>query len=387
MKLYHHAGNIKAGLFILGIALVIGLLAYTQLLVKNLRQDNREIVGLYASLIANIVKEDNDQNLDFIFENIIQKVKFPLIQTDTGNNVQMWKNLPDNIDTDEEIYRFMTICDKNNHPIALTYENEKIGKITFGYLHYGDSALISKLQVWSYIEIIAIGFFIFLGFLGFSFIRNNEKKHIWVGMARETAHQLGTPVSALLGWVQWIKDHPKKFHEIIPEMEIDLQRLEQINRRFSEMGSDSEFEEFDLSIRIEKIIKYLSKRLPSLGKTVELTNDIQPGIIIRANGSLLAWSIENIIKNSIDSIDQKTGKISISLKKELDEIKIRIKDNGKGIPRKDWKNIFRPGFSTKKAGWGLGLSLANRIIEDIHTGNLKVLHSTINKGTIIEIIL
>lgn len=387
MKLYHHAGNIKAGLFILGIALVIGLLAYTQLLVKNLRQDNREIVGLYASLIANIVKEDNDQNLDFIFENIIQKVKFPLIQTDTGNNVQMWKNLPDNIDTDEEIYRFMTICDKNNNPIALTYENEKIGKITFGYLHYGDSALISKLQVWSYIEIIAIGFFIFLGFLGFSFIRNNEKKHIWVGMARETAHQLGTPVSALLGWVQWIKDHPKKFHEIIPEMEIDLQRLEQINRRFSEMGSDSEFEEFDLSIRIEKIIKYLSKRLPSLGKTVELTNDIQPGIIIRANGSLLAWSIENIIKNSIDSIDQKTGKISISLKKELDEIKIRIKDNGKGIPRKDWKNIFRPGFSTKKAGWGLGLSLANRIIEDIHTGNLKVLHSTINKGTIIEIIL
>ena len=269
----------------------------------------------------------------------------------------------------------------------MTYENEKIGKITFGYLHYGDSALISKLQIWSYIEIIAIGFFIFLGFSGFSFIRNNEKKHIWVGMARETAHQLGTPVSALLGWVQWIKDHPDKFYEIIPEMEIDLQRLEQINRRFSEMGSESEFEEFDLSIRIEKIIKYLGKRLPSLGQTVKLENDIQPGIIMRANGSLLAWSIENIIKNSIDSIDQRRGEISISLKKELNEIKIRIKDNGKGIPKKDWKNIFRPGFSTKKAGWGLGLSLANRIIEDIHNGNLRVLNSTINKGTIIEIIL
>ena len=387
MKLYHHAGNIKAGLFILGVALVIGLLAYTQLLIKNLREDNREIVRLYASLIANVVKEDNDQNLDFIFENIIQKVKFPLIQTDTENNVQMWKNLPDNIETDEQINKFMRICDKNNNPIALTYENEKIGKITFGYLHYGDSALISKLQIWSYIEIIAIGFFIFLGFLGFSFIRNNEKKHIWVGMARETAHQLGTPVSALLGWVQWIKNHPDKSDEIIPEMEIDLQRLEQINRRFSEMGSESEFEEFDLSIRIEKIIKYLSKRLPSLGQTVKLENDIQPGIIMRANGSLLAWSIENIIKNSIDSIDQRRGKISISLRKELNEIKIRIKDNGKGIPKKDWKNIFRPGFSTKKTGWGLGLSLANRIIEDIHKGNLRVLNSTINKGTIIEIIL
>ena len=387
MKLYDHTGNIKAGLFILGVALVIGLLAYTQLLVKNLRQDNREIVRLYASLIANVVQEDNDQNLDFIFENIIQKVKFPLIQTDTANNIQMWKNLPRNIDTEEQIYKFMNICDKNNNPIVLTYENEKIGKITFGYLHYGDSALISKLQVWSYIEIMAIGFFIFLGFTGFSFIRNNEKKHIWVGMARETAHQLGTPVSALMGWVQWIKDHPKKFHEIIPEMEIDLQRLEQINRRFSEMGSESVFEEFDLSIRIEKIINYLSKRLPSLGKTVKLVNDIQPGIVIRANGSLLAWSIENIIKNSIDSIDQRSGEISISLKKEFNEIKIRIKDNGKGIPKKDWKNIFRPGFSTKKTGWGLGLSLANRIIEDIHKGHMRVLNSTVNKGTIIEIIL
>ena len=387
MKLYHHTGNIKAGLFILGVSLVIGLLAYTQLLVKNLREDNREIVRLYASLIANVAQEDNDQNLDFIFENIIQKVKFPLIQTDTQNNVQMWKNLPENIDSEEQIYRFMSICDKNNNPIALTYENEKIGKITFGYLHYGDSALISKLQVWSYIEIMAIGFFIFLGFTGFSFIRNNEKKHIWVGMARETAHQLGTPVSALMGWVQWIKDHPKRINEIIPEMEMDLQRLEQINRRFSEMGSESVFEEFDLSIRIEKIIKYLNKRLPSLGKTVKLVNDIQPGIIIIANGSLLAWSIENIIKNSIDSIEERRGEISISLKKELNEIKIRIKDNGKGIPKKDWKNIFRPGFTTKKTGWGLGLSLANRIIEDIHKGHLKVLNSTINKGTIIEISL
>ena len=387
MKLYHHTGNIKAGLFILGVALVIGLLAYTKLLVENLREDNREIVRLYASLIANVAQEDNDQNLDFIFEDIIQKVKFPLIQTDTQNNVQMWKNLPENLDSEEQIYRFMSICDKNNNPIALTYENEKIGKITFGYLHYGDSALISKLQVWSYIEIMAIGFFIFLGFTGFSFIRNNEKKHIWVGMARETAHQLGTPVSALMGWVQWIKDHPKRINEIIPEMEIDLQRLEQINRRFSEMGSESVFEEFDLSIRIEKIIKYLNKRLPSLGKTVKLVNDIQPGVIIIANGSLLAWSIENIIKNSIDSIEERRGEISISLKKELNEIKIRIKDNGKGIPKKDWKNIFRPGFSTKKTGWGLGLSLANRIIEDIHKGHLKVLNSTINKGTIIEISL
>ncbi len=387
MRLYRHAGNIKAGLFTLGVILVICLLAYTQILVNELRKDNREIVRLYAGLIANVVKDDNDANLDFIFENIIKKVKFPLIQTDTDHNPQMWKNLPSSIQTDDARIKFMKMADRYNEPIPLTYSDSKVGEITFGYLHYGDSAMVEKLRLWSYIEIIAIGLFIFLGFSGFSFIRNNEKKHIWVGMARETAHQLGTPVSALMGWVDWLKNHPDKTEEIIPEMEADLQRLEQIGRRFSKMGSKSDFEELDLSERVEKIVNYLTKRLPSLGKKVKLVNDIQPGIFIRANGSLLAWSIENIIRNGIDAIEREDGMISISLKKDVDGIKIRIEDNGKGIPKKDWKNIFRPGFSTKQTGWGLGLSLSSRIVEEIHGGSLKVISSSFDTGTIIEISL
>ena len=387
MRLYRHAGNIKAGLFTLGVILVICLLAYTQILVNELRKDNREIVHLYAGLIANVVKDDNDANLDFIFENIIKKVKFPLIQTDTDHNPQMWKNLPSSIQTDDARIKFMKMADRYNEPIPLTYSDSKVGEITFGYLHYGDSAMVEKLRLWSYIEIIAIGLFIFLGFSGFSFIRNNEKKHIWVGMARETAHQLGTPVSALMGWVDWLKNHPDKTEEIIPEMEADLQRLEQIGRRFSKMGSKSDFEELDLSERVEKIVNYLTKRLPSIGKKVKLVNDIQPGIFIRANGSLLAWSIENIIRNGIDAIEREDGMISISLKKDVDGIKIRIEDNGKGIPKKDWKNIFRPGFSTKQTGWGLGLSLSSRIVEEIHGGSLKVISSSFDTGTIIEISL
>ena len=142
------------------------------------------------------------------------------------------------------------------------------------------------------------------------------KKHIWVGMARETAHQLGTPVSALLGWVDWLKTHPEKSLEIIPEMEADLQRLEQISRRFSSMGLKSDFENLDLSDRIERIVTYLNLRLPSLGKTVELVNDIQPGVMINANGSLLAWSIENIIRNGIDAIERDDGKVSVTLREK-----------------------------------------------------------------------
>ena len=387
MNLYRHTGNIKASLFILGVILVIGLLAYTQKLVAELRTDNREIVSLYAGLIANVVQDDNDANLDYIFENIIQKVKFPLIQTDTDHFPQMWKNLPETIKSEKQIIKFIKSIDEDNQPIPLTYKDNNIGEITFGYLHYGDSSIVHKLRIWTYIEIIAIGLFIFLGFMGFSFIRNNEKKHIWVGMARETAHQLGTPVSALLGWVDWLKTHPEKSLEIIPEMEADLQRLEQISRRFSSMGLKSDFENLDLSDRIERIVNYLNLRLPSLGKTVELVNDIQPGVMINANGSLLAWSIENIIRNGIDAIERDDGKVSVTLREKKDGIKIRIIDNGKGIPKKDWKNIFRPGFSTKHAGWGLGLSLSIRIVEEIHGGKLQVLNSSKELGTTLEISL
>jgi len=342
---------------------------------------------MYAEIIAGTVQDDNDANLDFIFDNIIRKVKFPLIQTDTDHNPQMWKNLPESVDTEKKRKSFMRAMDQLNESIPLVYKDSSVGEITFGYLHYGDSSIVQKLQWWTYIEIAAIALFIFLGFSGFTFIRNNEKRHIWVGMARETAHQLGTPVSALMGWVDWLKEHPEKTGEIIPEMEADLQRLEQIGRRFSKMGSKTDFEELDLSERVQRVVDYLAKRMPSLGKKVELINDIQPGIIINANGSLLAWSIENLIRNGIDAIDREDGKVRLSLRKESGEIKIRIQDNGKGIPKKDWRNIFRPGFSTKQTGWGLGLSLSSRIVEDIHHGKIQVIESSPETGTVIEITL
>ena len=387
MKLYKNAGNIKSGLFILGIIFVILLLGYTQVLVNELRRDNREVVRLYASFIANIVQDENETNLNFIFENVIKKVKFPLIQTDTNDKPQLWKNLPKNIHSDTDRIKFMKLIDKNNSPIPLIYRDANIGDITFGYLHYGDSSIVEKLKSWTYVILFSMGIFIFIGFLGFSFIRNNEKKHIWVGMARETAHQLGTPVSALMGWVDWLKDHPEKSNEILSEIELDLQRLEQISRRFSNMGSKPNFSEFDLSIKVEKIVEYLNKRLPSLGKKVELLNDIDPDIKINGNGSLLAWAIENIIRNGIDAIEREDGQISISLKQANNIVKIQIHDNGIGIQKKDWKNIFRPGFSTKKTGWGLGLSLSTRIVEDIHNGSLSVASSSMKKGTIIQISL
>ena len=382
---YRHIGNIKGGIFLIGVFLVIGLFSYTRYLSSELREDNREVVKMYAEIIAKTVKDDSNTNIDFIFENIIKKVKFPIIQSGRNKNPQLWTNLPENIDSDRDRLKLILSMDKINKPIPLVFDDKINGPITFGYLHYGDSRLIQKIQIWTYIEILSIGIFILFGFIGFSFIRNSEKQHIWVGLSRETAHQLGTPVSALLGWLDYLKNDNSNIEKILPEMESDIERLQQVSRRFSKMGSKPEMEYFDLSKRVESVLSYLNRRIPTLGKKVDLVNDIDPDIKIMANGTLISWTIENLIRNSIDSVSGEAGLIRLSMSQDQNNVKIRISDNGCGVPKKDWKNIFRPGFSTKKSGWGLGLSLCQRIINEVHKGDIYVLESRINSGTIFEI--
>lgn len=382
---YRHIGNIKGGIFLIGVFLVIGLFSYTRYLSSELREDNREVVKMYAEIIAKTVKDDSNTNIDFIFENIIKKVKFPIIQSGRNKNPQLWTNLPENIDSDRDRLKLILSMDKINKPIPLVFDDKINGPITFGYIHYGDSRLIQKIQIWTYIEILSIGIFILFGFIGFSFIRNSEKQHIWVGLSRETAHQLGTPVSALLGWLDYLKNDNSNIEKILPEMESDIERLQQVSRRFSKMGSKPEMEYFDLSKRVESVLSYLNRRIPTLGKKVDLVNDIDPDIKIMANGTLISWTIENLIRNSIDSVSGEAGLIRLSMSQDQNNVKIRISDNGCGVPKKDWKNIFRPGFSTKKSGWGLGLSLCQRIINEVHKGDIYVLESRINSGTVFEI--
>ena len=192
-------------------------------------------------------------------------------------------------------------------------------------------------------------------------------------------------MSALLGWLDYLKNDNSNIEKILPEMESDIERLQQVSRRFSKMGSKPEMEFFDLSKRVESVLSYLNRRIPTLGKKVDLVNDIDPEIKIMANGTLISWTIENLIRNSIDSISGESGLIRISMSQDQNNVKIRISDNGCGVPKKDWKNIFRPGFSTKKSGWGLGLSLCQRIINEVHKGDIYVLESRINSGTVFEI--
>lgn len=386
MNWYKYSVNIKAGLFILGIFLVSAFVLFTQKIVRDLRDDNREIVHLYAEIIAGVAISEDDENLNFIFENIILKVQFPLIQSDAEMKPLSWRNLPDNINSEAGALRYQKTMDHQNDPMPLVYKNPNTNEtITFGYLHFGDSRLINRLVWLPYLQIGLVGLFILLGFIGFTVIRNSEKRHIWAGMARETAHQLGTPVSALLGWVDLLKNNPNRTKSIVKDMDVDLARLQEISSRFSDMGIAPKFEKLDLVELIQSVIKYLQRRVS--GVDIQLTFDDSAQYIVNGNKKLLSWAIENLVKNGIDASKNIGGKININLKTEKNRFIIDIIDFGMGIPKRDWKNIFRPGFSTKKYGWGLGLSLTKRIVMDFHKGKIFVKESVIDSGTTISIIL
>ena len=385
MNGYRNSVNIKLGLFFVGLILIIGLLAYSNSIVSRLKNDNREIVKLYSEIIAKTVNEDSDTNLSFVFDEIIKKVQFPIIYSDPESKPIYARNLSELL-TSEELQKFLASMDQQNDPIPIVYmDRDSNESIILGYLHYGDSDLIRKLQWLPYLEIGVVALFIFIGFIAFNSIRNSEKRNIWVGMARETAHQLGTPVSALMGWVDRLRTHPEESTNVVKEMESDLKRLEQIGNRFSKMGSDSELKSISLKELVDRQSAYLKKRLPLLKKEIELSVSGIDNISIDGNEILLGWAIENVIRNGIDSIQSEKGKVDISISSDDVSGIIQIQDSGAGILKKDWKNIFRPGFSTKERGWGLGLSLVNRIINEIHDGEIKVLHSKIGFGTCFEI--
>ena len=385
MKNTINSNSIKFSLFFIGIILIIGLLFYSNSLVNRLRDDNREIVKVYSQIIAKTVNEPSDSNLNFVFDEIIKKVQFPIIYSNINNDPQYSRNLGKDLNK-EDLKKNMESMDKQNQPIPIIYIEEKANKtFTLGYLHYGNSELIRQLRWLPYLEIIIVSLFVGLGFVGFNTIRNSEKRNIWVGMARETAHQLGTPVSALMGWVDRLKSHPDESLIVLKEMESDLERLNEIGDRFSKIGSKTSLEKVSLKNLVNQQVKYIRKRVPSFGKNIFLEIKDIEDIYIEGNVTLLGWAIENVIRNGIDSIKNDKGRLTINVLSNEEFGLIHITDNGLGIDKKDWKNIFRPGFSTKNRGWGLGLSLVNRIINEIHHGEIKVLRSQKGIGSTFEI--
>ena len=389
--------NFKIILLVIALAIAGGTLYYTQTLVTKLQQRERNIVELYAKgieYVANTTSPDVD--LTFLFDNIIKPIDFPIILTDSANIVNPESKTDiKNVKYDStlsiaelEIFleNYVKEIDEIHQPINVTYADT----IILQRIHFGDSELIKQLKFYPYFQIIIAALFIIIGYIGFSQIKRSEQSNIWVGMAKETAHQFGTPISSLMGWIEMMKlnyQKPDAVLDITEEISSDVDKLNKITYRFSKIGSKPEIKNHIVFEEVKKVTEYFNRRLPQTGKTVELTVKGDQNCCAKMNSELFEWVLENLIKNALDAIENKNGKIAIDIVDGNKGIEIEVTDNGKGIDLRRRKDVFRPGYSTKKRGWGLGLSLSKRIVEGYHGGKLFVKNSVNGEGTTFKIVL
>ncbi|MBX7041800.1 MAG: HAMP domain-containing histidine kinase [Ignavibacteria bacterium] len=386
--------NIKVALVVAGVLIALAVLFYTQVLAKKIEKRERDIAALYAKSMEYLANDENSSGeYGFIFDQIIPQIDFPIIATDRERKeVILTKNVEyDSTLTTEEATAILLKKAREmaeiNPPIVVSYKDS----IILNYVHYGQSDLVTELKMLPVFEVVIATFFILLGYIGFSYIKRTEQSNIWVGLSRETAHQLGTPLTSLLGWAEMLRNtqpQTQELQEITNEISNDLEKLNKIAGRFSKIGSQPKLDRENVAGVIEKVAAYFEKRIPTLvgadGKvTKKVIVDIKSAGDVNAeiNRDLFEWVIENLMKNSIDAMERKDGKILFSISGANGEVNIDVSDNGKGIDPKFRKDVFRPGYSTKTRGWGLGLSLSKRIIEDYHRGKLLLIETAPGKGT------
>jgi len=368
------------------IAPLIGLASarYTSSLVKRLEAEERSKVELWAMATRNIITsaEGDYEDLELTATIIENNTTVPLILTDGKGNIISSANFRENrINKDHEYLKNeLRKISERREPIKID-----LGEGHFNFIYYKDSIILKKVRYYPWIQLIVIIFFGVVSYMAFSSSRKAEENQVWVGMSKETAHQLGTPVSSLSAWLDLFREkYPGE--ELSTEMQKDILRLEKITARFSGIGSKPELNRYDLIDLTETTISYLKNRTSSKVK-YNLINQISEGeTTAEINNELFEWVVENLCKNAIDAMEGE-GTISVIFSSLQNCIIIDFCDTGKGIPRRAFTSIFRPGYTTKKTGWGLGLSLAKRIIEDYHRGRIFVQSSEPGKGTCIRITL
>jgi signal transduction histidine kinase len=424
------------GFLVFGIIVIAFIfIYYTQNVIEKIKQDSKRVLTAYAKLWQMAASESAvGPEIDVIFEEIIQKSDFPIVVTDANGEPQAWREV--NVAWNDTTYasrqklrKIAEGMDKHKEPIPIYFGEDK--KI-INYLHYGDSALITRLRLMPLVEVVVLFLFILVGFITFRNIKRSEQRSIWVGMAKETAHQLGTPLSSLLGWLELLKSKCESFgispqdksaygksvqdksaffsssetkpgepnpskeekikfelDEMVKGMQGDIKRLEKIATRFGQIGSTPELKSTDLNKVVSESVAYFKQRLPYAGSGVAIIENLENLVPVRVNAELLSWVIENLLKNSLEAVDPRQGTIRVSTKLDQDKknINIEISDNGRGIPSREQKKVFKPGYTTKKRGWGLGLSLAKRIVEEYHLGKIYLKESIPNERTIFLIVI
>ena len=343
-------------------------------------EEERKNVAIWAEATKRLVSLDDNENLTFPLFITEQNTNIPVIVTDSLDRILLIHNIdfPEKR-KDQILARELAKMKDHNEPIEMI-----ISDTESQYFYYRESKLLQNLRYFPLVQFSVIALFIVISYTAFSSSRKAEQNQVWVGMSKETAHQLGTPISSLLAWIELLKMQDVK-EEIITEFEKDINRLEKITERFSKIGSAPELFIDDLQNVILSTINYLESRS---SKKVQFVLDFEKDhhYFVPYNAALFSWVIENLCKNAIDALDNK-GIIGLHLFEKNDQIILDVSDSGKGIPKSQFKTIFEPGFTTKKRGWGLGLSLAKRIIENYHKGKIFIKQSEPGRGTTFRIAL
>ena len=373
MDIYTRKRTWKFWLLVFAIIIGISSLFVTNSLVDSLAYEEKKKIEIWAYATNQMVNISDDGNFSLAIKVMESNENIPIILADENDSILNYRNLnPLNEITDEYLQKQLAIMKEQNEPIEIqVYEDYK------QLLYYKDSILLTRLRYYPMFQLGLITLFMFIAYLAFSSARKAEQNQVWAGMAKETAHQLGTPLSSLLAWTELLKSK-EETKDMVLEMEKDVARLETITDRFSKIGSQPTLEEVNIVHVVEEAIQYLKSRLPEK-VSLELNYE-KPTITIPVSVVLLNWVIENICKNAVDAMKGE-GLIQIQIQAQQNHVSIHINDSGQGIPDDLISSIFKPGVTSKKRGWGLGLSLSKRIIEQYHKGKIYVQSSVEGEGT------
>lgn len=375
--------QVKIILVVAAIAIAVVSLVASNILTKDLARQERTKMEVWAEAMRALSQADENTDLALVLKVLNDNNTIPVIVLDNDENVTDFRNVVINAKNYKDSLLYVSAMakrlknNKQNIRIQLSdASNEYID------VCYDDSLMLKRLALYPYVQLGVVMLFVVVAIFALLTSKRAEQNKVWVGLSKETAHQLGTPISSLMAWTTILKEtYPDD--DLLPEMDKDVKRLQLIADRFSKIGSLPEAVPVSLSEVLDHVIDYMDRRT---SKTIQLKKVFPADdIIIRLNASLFEWVIENLCKNAVDAMGGESGTITLRVETVGERVIVEVSDTGKGIKKKDMRNVFRPGFTTKSRGWGLGLSLAKRIVEEYHDGKIFVKSSELGKGTTFRI--
>ena len=370
---------VRIVVIIVAIFFAVVSLVISDRLVSQMAEEERHKMELWAAATQSVTSNDYEESLLFASRIIESNTTIPMIQVNARGEIINYNNIDlPRTDPSRYLYQKLKEFREGYPPIEIDYG---LGK---EYLYYSDSTTLKQLLLFPYVQVAVFLIILGVSVLAIVSLKRADQNFIWEGMSRETAHQLGTPISSLMAWRELLMAQAVD-PMVVQEMGKDIQRLAMIADRFQKIGSSPKLEPCDLGVLVMKAVTYLQPRI-SKGVSISVLDEPEEAVYVLASEQLIAWVFENLIKNAVDAMQSK-GAISIRYGAGEDHAFIEIQDTGKGLPRAQWEKIFRPGYTTRQRGWGLGLSLARRIVQDYHKGRIYVRHSELGVGTTFRILL